>query len=717
MKTTMRARWPFVAALAATLLGSAGLSVMAQTNEGNGTPVGAFARFRRQASTTTPPAGWMNISVRDSDGAVLATNSSGVSVSLGGGAGTGTVTSVDCTTGLTCTPDPIIATGTIALTNTSVTPGSYSSANITIDAQGRITAAANGSGASLGNYSFSGDAMDLTGAATMSIAPTTATAIALGKPTTETTTAIGTAQTSGFTVKNTTAAAAFAQQYSPMITLEGQGWKTNATAASQSVDWSLQAIPIQGAANPTGGLEFFETINGGSPSGKMLLQDFGGVISLGLAGNSVQFGSNLLGGSAAGMITSSTTATLYANGTNIVVADSSFPSFYPSTNRTTYLGKSNQLWQYLWLGQLNADTTTNTINLLNESNASAGTQEPPGAIYFKGQGWKTDATASAMITEGRIQFVPVQGTAAPTAEWDFTTQINSAGYKQPLSVSSTGLLTETFPAVGTSQSAGLILQNTTAAAAGAQQYSPMLELSGRGWKTNATAASQTVTFGAQTRPVQAAANPTGFLDIAANINGAGYGAPIASFNSAGYTDFGSFITTPVGGAGGVFNTAQTAGIEISASGSAVAVYGSSIGPLNDLAGSDGNASFRWTAVYTRHIETGQSAVPSCSGGAALGTGGSPGCVCVGTDTAMECTFTTGTSGQTTGTMGTITFNTAFDATPRCTLTMSSGASQSGLGWATAVKRGSSSATQIVVEAGAVPGGGGSIYPTQIICVD
>jgi hypothetical protein len=69
-------------------------------------------------------------------------------IAQAGGAGSGSVTQVNTGAGLT--GGPITTTGTIALTNTGVSAGSYTNSNITIDQQGRITSASNGSGGGSG---------------------------------------------------------------------------------------------------------------------------------------------------------------------------------------------------------------------------------------------------------------------------------------------------------------------------------------------------------------------------------------------------------------------------------------------------------------------------------------------------------------------------------------------------------------------------------------
>ena len=111
----------------------------------------ALANGGTGATTQAGAANAILPSQTGNTGKVLTTNGTNVSWTT---AGLGTVTSITAGTGLS--GGTITSSGTIALADTTVTPGSYTNANITIDAQGRITSASNGTGGGGGTVSSVG---------------------------------------------------------------------------------------------------------------------------------------------------------------------------------------------------------------------------------------------------------------------------------------------------------------------------------------------------------------------------------------------------------------------------------------------------------------------------------------------------------------------------------------------------------------------------------
>lgn len=193
--------------------------------------------------------------------------------------------------------------------------------------------------------------------------------------------------------------------------------------------------------------------------------------------------------------------------------------------------------------------TMATARLLGRSTASTGAIEEiavgsgltlsAGTLTATGGGITVGTTTITSGTNTRVLYnnsgvvgeyaVTGTGNAVLSASPTLTGTVSAAAatFSDTISLTSTTAANNKITQgaainIGTTSTDGIILQNTTAAAAGAQQYSPRLRFTAQGWKTTATAASQTVDWIVENVPVQNSTNPTTMLTVAPQVNGGGY---------------------------------------------------------------------------------------------------------------------------------------------------------------------------------------------------
>lgn len=133
----------------------------------------------------------------------------------------------------------------------------------------------------------------------------------------------------------------------------------------------------------------------------------------------------------------------------------------------------------------------------------------------------TDLTVAQVLTELGLSTTVTAVTASAGVVSSGGTTPNLTSDQTFANNFTTAQSITTAPAANTSND-GLILQDITPAAAASQQFSPRLHFIGQGWKTTATAASQTVDWIVEVQPIQGTTNASVNLVFSSQVNGAGF---------------------------------------------------------------------------------------------------------------------------------------------------------------------------------------------------
>ena len=275
-----------------------------------------------------------------------------------------------------------------------------------------------------------------------------------------------------------------------------------------------------------------------------------------LATNVGKINGTSLGGLATGILKNTTTT-----GVPSIATYADVVALFSSCSGTQYLGYDGNCHSATGSGTVTSVTFTGDGTILSSTPSSAVTTTGTLTAALANAGAGTvlgNATSSSAAptytatpqlgksgtlgsvtmgnaTSGLLTLEPVTGalgtvTVSIPAATDTLVNLTSAQTMTNKTLTSPALTTPTVTtsevltqtAIGTTSAAGFTLTNTTAATVGTQQFSPAIEMTGQGWKTNSTAASQTVNSLEDLEPVTGAANPSFNWVLKGQINAGGF---------------------------------------------------------------------------------------------------------------------------------------------------------------------------------------------------